>query len=296
VQLRDGARLHGSFVSLMVLSTVIASLGMFLSSAAVVIGAMVLAPLMAPIISLAMALVRGDRSLMKGAAFTIAGGVALSLAVAALIALLIPIERVTSEIAARLEPTLLDLGVAVACGIAGAYAHARESVMKGLPGVAIAVALVPPLCVAGIGLGWLDLRVVQGALLLFLTNLVGISLAAAVTFLVLGYAPIVNARRGLAISLAMLLLVSIPLSLSFQRMHHGWQLEKTLVEEPYMVGEQPYHLDAVRVRAHRDPVVIRADLVGAEPATAEMLQAIREEVEVRLGRPVALELSYRWTL
>jgi uncharacterized hydrophobic protein (TIGR00271 family) len=295
VQLREGARLSGSYISLMVLSTLIASFGMFLSSAAVVIGAMVLAPLMAPIISLAMGLVRSERGLLRGAAFTIAGGVLLSLGVAAVVALLIPIERVTSEIAARLEPSLLDLGVAVACGVAGAYAHARESVMKSLPGVAIAVALVPPLCVAGIGLGWLDLRVVQGAFLLFVTNLVGIALAASLTFLVLGYAPIVRARRGLVISLLMLLLVSIPLSLSFQRMHHGYQLERALVAEPYVVGDERYRLDAVNVRAHRSPLVIRAELVGEQPVTADTLAAVREEVERRLGRPVTLELSFRWT-
>ena len=66
-----------------------------------------------------------------------------------------PVDRITTEMAGRLQPNLLDLGVAIASGIAGAYAYVREDVAKSVSGVAIAVALVPPLCVSGIGIGWI---------------------------------------------------------------------------------------------------------------------------------------------
>ncbi len=144
LQLRENAQAHSSFISLMMLSSLLASLGLFLSSPAVIIGAMVLAPLMSPIVSLAMALLRNDQILLKRSMVTIIIGVTLALSMAALLALLMPITRITPEMAGRLHPNLLDLGVAIVSGMAAAYAHARESVMKSMPGVAIAVALVPP--------------------------------------------------------------------------------------------------------------------------------------------------------
>jgi len=175
MQLRENAQTHSSFISLMMLSSLVASLGLFLSSPAVIIGAMVLAPLMLPIVSLSMALLRNDQTLLKQSLTTIAIGVGLAMGMAAMLALIIPITRVTPEMTARLHPNLLDLGVAIFSGMAGAYAHVRESIMKSMPGVAIAVALVPPLCVAGIGIGWWDWQIISGATLLFLTNLVGIA-------------------------------------------------------------------------------------------------------------------------
>src|SRR5690606_17580618 len=117
-------------------------------------------------------------------------GMLIALVTSALVAILVPLQRVTPEIAARLQPSLFDLGVAIASGIAGGYAYAREKVMKRLPGVAIGVGLVPPLCVAGFGFGWHYLGVGLGASLLFLTNLGGSALAASSTFLVLGFSPI----------------------------------------------------------------------------------------------------------
>src|SRR5690606_13657999 len=167
------------------------------------------------IISLAMGLLRNDQGLLRGSMKSILVGLSIALVTSALVAVLVPLQRITPEIASRLQPSLFDLGVAIASGIAGGYAYAREKVMKSLPGVAIAVALVPPLCVAGIGIGWLDHDMVFGAMLLFLTNLAGIALAAAISFLVLGFAPISRPAQGakrLALSLALSLLLAVPLS------------------------------------------------------------------------------------
>jgi uncharacterized hydrophobic protein (TIGR00271 family) len=198
--LRENATTSPAFLTLMVLSTLLASIGLFANSAPVIIGAMILAPLMAPIISLSMALARQDSNLLTASIKTLLTGLFLSLGFAACASFIMPIETITPEIAARLSPSLLDLAVAVISGIAGAYAHARIEAAKSMAGVAIAVALVPPLAVTGIGLGWLDFHVAWGALLLFLTNLAGIVLAAALTFLALGFAPFTRAKKGLTIA------------------------------------------------------------------------------------------------
>lgn len=294
--LREAATIRTEFVVLTILSAIVASLGLFLDSTAVIIGAMVLAPLMSPIISLAMGLLRGNQVLIKQPLITLGFGTALALVVAAIMAAIVPTERITPEISARVQPTLLDLGVAIASGIAGAYAFARESVAKSLPGVAIAVALVPPLCVAGIGIGWGDVQIITGASLLFITNLIGIALAAALTFLVLGYAPVIKSRRGLTISMGLLLAISIPLSVSFRNMHQTWSIEKGISAEIYTINEYQIKLKEVHVRLYRGKVLLRAEAVGSRPLSIDDLTLLKRKLEARWGRPVVMEIDSRLTL
>ncbi len=291
--LKDNAQIAPHYVALMVLSVVVASFGLFLSSPAVIIGAMVLAPLMAPIISLAMALLRADRQMLERSLKTIAIGVGLALGTAALLALIIPIQKVTPEMAGRMHPNLFDLGVAIASGIAGGYAHARESVMKSLPGVAIAVALVPPLSVAGIGIGWWQWDMFSGAMLLFLTNLVGISLAAAFTFLALGYAPIVRAKRGLLVTGVLLTTVAIPLTIAFVDIKQRWQAERDLVRDEFMVNNKPINFVSPQVNRTGDSLVVRSDLVSEQSIDAQDMQQLRQQLSQQWGRPVTLDLSIR---
>ncbi|SDU01296.1 DUF389 domain-containing protein [Halopseudomonas salegens] len=293
LQLRENAQAHPHYIALMVLSVIVASLGLYLSSAAVIIGAMVLAPLMSPIISLSMALLRGDRALLQRSSLTIALGVGLALLTAALLALIIPINRITPEMSGRLHPNLLDLGVAIASGIAGGYAHARESVIKSLPGVAIAVALVPPLSVAGIGIGWWQWDVFAGAMLLFLTNLVGIALAAALTFLILGFAPLIKAKRGLTISAVLLATVAIPLTFAFVDINQRWQLERDLTDAPLEVHGKLMTMQAPQVSRQGRGVVIQGDLVAEQPILMADLRALRSRLENQWDRPVTLELNTR---
>src|SRR5690606_33888824 len=126
------------------------------------------------------------------------------------------------------SPTLLDMGIAVSSGIAAAYAHSKESIAKSIAGVAIAVALVPPLPVAGIGIGWWDWEVFSGAILLYATNLAGIILFAGLTFLVLGFAPFKRAKMGLVYTFIIVILVAVPLSLSFNRIMQEASITRSL--------------------------------------------------------------------
>lgn len=294
--LKQHARVEVDYVALMILSTLVASLGLFMNSSAVLIGAMLLAPLMAPIISLAMGLLRNDQGLLRGSVKSILIGMLIALVTSALVAILVPLQRVTPEIAARLQPSLFDLGVAIASGIAGGYAYAREKVMKSLPGVAIAVALVPPLCVAGFGIGWHDLGMVLGASLLFLTNLVGIALATAITFLVLGFSPISRPTQGaksLVLSLVLTLLVAVPLSVSFSQMHQAWLLETSLSSEVFAVNGKQLWLSDIQVSQWQDGVQVSGNLSSPVPLDEDDVRALKEELQERLQQPVRLEVGYR---
>lgn len=296
LQVRDSAIAHPHYLALMILSSIVATLGLFLNSTAVIIGAMVLAPLMAPIVAVAMGLLRSDRSLTFQSLKTIGIGVALGLSVSAFLAILVPVKELTPEIAGRLQPTLLDLGVAIACGIAGAYAYARASVMRSLPGVAIAVALVPPLCVAGIGLGWANLSMIWGAGLLLATNLIGIAGAAALTFLVLGYAPVQRARKGLILTMASVVVIAIPLAFAFASIYQNYRIERDISQLEFVYNQQPIQFSNIEVNARRNAIYVRADSIGAQPLDEASMRALKDELEARWNRDVTLEIGFRYRM
>jgi uncharacterized hydrophobic protein (TIGR00271 family) len=168
----------------------IAVFGLVLNSPAVIIGAMLISPLMGPIMASGLALAAGDLYLALKAAANLAVSVALAVAFSASIVYLLPFRSITAEVVARTNPNLLDLGVALFSGLAGSVAVSRSGAGYGvttLPGVAIAVALMPPLCTVGFGLGsGMNTRIMGGAGLLFLTNLVAIITSAFAVFVLLG--------------------------------------------------------------------------------------------------------------
>ncbi len=187
------------FWVLLVLSVTIATLGILADSTAVVIGAMLVAPLMTPIMAVSAGIVNGWVKRVSVAFATVAGGVVVSIAVAWLVASwapqLIPFDS-NSQILSRTSPTLIDMMIAVAAGAAGAYATIDRRVSSSITGVAIAVALVPPLGVVGVALRAAEYGDAGGAFLLFLTNLVGIILMASVVFVIGGLAPVSSFREN----------------------------------------------------------------------------------------------------
>lgn len=215
------------FAVLLVLSVVIATLGILTDSTAVVIGAMLVAPLMTPIMGTANGLVSGRPARAAASAIMVAAGALTAIVLAAALARFLPIVgeiEENTQITARVSPTLLDLLIALAAGAAGAFALSREDVADSLPGVAVAVALVPPLAVVGVCFEAGRMGDAVGALLLFLTNLVAIILAGGVVFLLMGIAPLRRVREQrrrlvtyAATVVAGILILSIPLGLTGRR-------------------------------------------------------------------------------
>lgn len=283
--LRDNAELTSVYVVMMILSTLIASFGLFGNSSPVIIGAMILAPIISPIVSFSMGMVRYDVHMLKTGVITIIIGTLVSLVFAAGVSIIIPLKILTPEINARLSPTLLDMGIAVASGIAAAYAHAKSGIAKSLAGVAIAVALVPPLAVAGIGIGWGDWDVFSGAFLLYMTNLAGIIMFAGITFLLLGFAPFRRAKMGLVYTFIIIAIVMVPLSLSFNRIKEEAsitsQLEGSVIENVV--------LKEVKVRFGKT-LLVSVKVVSGEPINSMEMKRVKAEIEDRVGRPITLEV------
>ena len=238
------------FLFLLICATLIATLGLFANNSAVIIGGMVVAPLMNPIMSMSFAIVTGNWRLYRRSMVTVLLGVGCAILVSYLISAALPINVVGSEIVARTSPNLIDLGIASAAGAAAAWALTRPSMGSSiLAGVAIAVALAPPLCVVGIGMGIgddiaaeidlamvINLDVASGAFLLFLTNLTGIILTACMVFWALSYGSVNKALQSLLIWFLIMALLSIPLTNSLKEVflanRIGLEMKKIIRENP----------------------------------------------------------------
>ncbi len=181
------------FFSLMTFASLIAATGVIGDSTAVVIGAMLIAPLMTPLMATALALVMGWPNRLARSGIIAAGGIVTAIVIGVLLGLMAPmvIDTATNtQIVSRSSPTVLDLFTAVAAGAAGAYALSRPDVSDSLPGVAIAISLVPPLSVVGIAYSQADWAAGNGALLLFTTNMVAILTIGGLMFIVTGVTPL----------------------------------------------------------------------------------------------------------
>jgi uncharacterized hydrophobic protein (TIGR00271 family) len=183
----------GRYVTMSVLSAAIATLGLLLSSPAVVIGAMLISPLMGPIILLGFSFWAIDWSATRRALGSLATGLGVALVVAIILTWVSPLKEPTAEILARTRPNLFDLLVAAFSGLAGGYAVIRQR-GETVIGVAIATALMPPVATIGFGVGTSNWAIALGALLLFATNLIAIALAAALMAALYGFHPKVRPR------------------------------------------------------------------------------------------------------
>lgn len=286
--LRENARTSSSYLVMMMLSTLIAAFGLYGDSSPVIIGAMILAPLMAPLVSFSMGIIRNDFQMMKISFRTIFIGTTLAMFAATFVSLIIPLKVLTGEMNSRLSPNLLDLGIAVASGIAAAFVHAREEIAKSLAGVAIAVALIPPLAVAGIGIGWMDWNVFSGAFLLYLTNLAGIILFGGLTFWLLGFAPFKRARRNLIYTLITVLIICIPLTLAYSTIVREARISRDL---------EGLQLENITIKDVKPRVLSKGQaqislrIVAEKNISDFELRELKSQIEEKLGLEVKLEIT-----
>lgn len=173
----ENVKLRGANTWLLVCSALLASIGLDVNSTAVIIGAMLISPLMSPILGVGLSVATLDRQLLKTSVGSLGIATFVSLLTSVIYFLISPFAEMTSELSARTTPTILDIGVAFFGGVAGVVAGSRKRKTNAIPGVAIATALMPPVCTAGFGLATGDWATFLGALYLFFINAFFISLA-----------------------------------------------------------------------------------------------------------------------
>lgn len=236
--IRKGAELNTAFIFMNVLAATIACYGLFANSPAIIIGAMIVAMLLGPIAGLSLSLVDSDMRLLLRSLLTLILGTIVVMVTAFIIGMLHRDISITNEILARTNPNLIDLMVALAGGAAGAYASVSPRLSAALVGVAIATALVPPLCSASILFAHGKLHPGLGAFFLAFTNMVAIQFASSAVLWLTGFRRLshtsglsvfVFMKRN-AISIVILLLLAFVLTTSLQETI-AHQLFKTATEE-----------------------------------------------------------------
>lgn len=283
---------------LIVLSSIIATLGLLLNSPAVVIGAMLVAPLMSPILGFSLGIVLGEVRLVRTSLESMFKGVMATVIVSILVGLLSPLKEMTQEIMARTQPTLLDLFIALASGMAGAYALSRKEVSAALPGVAIAAALAPPLSVVGLGLANGNMQAASGALLLFVTNLITISLAGVIIFTLLGIHPLnlqpevqKRIRRGITAMIFLVVVITIPLAIIMndiiQKGREDQTIQHVLKESEFLENYSDLEIDRSRAKGQ---LFISATVRSADPLSQEDVNELDLALEGALGQPVTLDV------
>lgn len=297
-RVRRDARPDTDFFVMMGLAATIAAYGLLQGSAAVIIGAMLVAPLFTPILAGSLAIVQGDIRLFRLSLEAALKGITLAIGIAVVLTALSPLRTLTVEITSRTSPNLFDLAVALASGAAGAYAVARKDVATALPGVAIAAALVPPLCVIGVGIAVGDARVTGGSTLLFFTNLIAITLAGSITLLLLGFRPAAGAKRearlrlGIVTFLVLLTAITIPLAIIFVDAVQTYQTEQII--ERVITEQLDPHDDLTLVTFEQiedgPALIIRAEINTTTTLEKTLAQSMSTALRTRLGQPVTLQL------
>ena len=310
-QLSASSSPNFDFFLLVFLSAAIATFGLITDSTAVIIGAMLVAPLMSPILGLSLASVAGKRNMFERAVGALIRGVLLSVALAAVISWLsqlLPFDLLTTlpgEVLARTRPSPIDLGIALAGGAAAAYALAQAQLSAALPGVAIATALMPPLCTVGIGISLKSPEIALGAFLLFITNLVTISFAGIVVFAALGFRPIDvedtirGLPRSLYVSTGLVLLVTVSLvalTLRFVSQAHQEQEQRTYEQlvrntvQEEITALMPGQLVDVEITPVDSALKLQATVRSSQQPPHKSVVALQEAVASKLQRTIELEL------
>jgi uncharacterized hydrophobic protein (TIGR00271 family) len=283
---------------MLLLSVAIATFGILQDSTAVVIGAMLIAPLMTPIIGTAAGAVNGWPKRVTTSLGMIAAGVGASIGLAFVIGAwapqLIPLAS-NSQVTSRVSPNIIDMGIALAAGAAGAFANVNKRVSASIAGVAIAVALVPPLGVVGLTLHAGMFGDALGAFTLFLTNLVSIILAAMIVFALTGFAPVSKMKENaieikrvaITVSIAAIL-IAIPLAITVSSVlttaAHQANAQKAV--ETWLEDSPDLELRLIEVKGSDVSIVVTG------PEQIPLVQDLEDALSESFGKPVTVEVEH----
>ncbi len=288
--LLDESCLSWHYLVLVVGSCIIATLGLLSNSAAVIIGAMLIAPLMLPIRGAAFGILEADRALIRTSVLALLMGSLLAVAISAALGWVSGVAHLGSEVMARTQPTLLDLGIALTAGALAGIAKVKEKIAATVAGAAIAVALMPPICVVGLQLAQGNWNLSLGALLLYLTNLFGITLACMVAFVVFGYSMMHRAHRPLGITLMFTAVLVFPLGASTINLLRQNQLEasvRTALLDRTLTFQRLSLVD-MNTNWLTAPPEISLTVRAAEPVSPKQVALLEEFLVRELRQPYKL--------
>ena len=281
-------------------STIIACFGMLLGSTAVVIGAMIIAPIFMPILGLSVGiLTTRDRTLQRSI-IVLAGSVSLVLLLTFVLTIFTPIRETNPEILSRTNPTILDLFIALSSAVLGVLSYFYEKIGKSIAGVAISISLLPPLVASGIGLAFRDAEIFTKALILFGANTSAIIFAGIVTLYILKVRPHreeeqARFRIGVLLSSISILAISIPLTVYFTA-----SIQET-TERRLIIDTLNSQITSIHPEAEfeditvtfNDPIEVSGTLLLPEQValTLDQESAINQSLVEQVGRSLELKFN-----
>ncbi|MEO8893248.1 MAG: DUF389 domain-containing protein [Coleofasciculaceae cyanobacterium] len=290
IDLLEESTLDSSYIVLIVGSCMIATFGLLTNSAAVIIGAMIIAPLMLPIRALAFGALKGNIVLFRKGLIAVIVGTFMAVLLAWFLGSLVRLPELGSEVVSRSKPTLLDLGIAVTAGGISGFAKVQPKISGTLAGTAIAVALMPPICVVGLGLSQANWWLSVGAALLYLTNLLGITLACMLTFLIAGFIPLYSARKAISWTLALTAILVIPLGVGFAELVRQSRLEFSLKRALLNRTVTFQRMELVKTDTNwlKEPPEVRLTVRSRDALTPKQAQLLESFIQKEMGQKFSL--------
>lgn len=304
--IRTAASPGFDYFFLVVLSSSIATLGLINDSPAVIIGAMLVAPLMSPILGVGLGSITADTKLARDSLSALMRGALVSIILSALLTLgnvylpIVPsLIEIPNEVLARTEPTLNDLIIALAGGLAAAYSISQPHLSAALPGVAIATALMPPLSTIGIGIALGRWDIAGGAALLFLTNAVTIAFAATLIFFLEGFGPRRKQDEGklpktLLVAAILTASLLVPLTIVGTRFVSQAQEERLIsnIIETEIAEFSNAELVEMTVNRTDQELELEITIRSNSPPSYEQVVTLQEALVAHLDKSVALVVNH----
>ena len=302
--LHESSKLDFAYIILVVLAAFIATLGLITNSAAVIIGAMIISPIMAPIMLSGASMAIKDKTKAKTALKSVFIGIVIAVACGAFTVYVSPIKENTAEILARTTPNILDLFIAFFCGVAGALSVVSEKISKGVVGVAISVALMPPLCVGAFGLATAQASIALGGFWMFFLNMAAIFAATFAVLSLFGYSAYFEAKRqkhfGVrwVVSFGFLALISIPLVLSLKdavELKNERDMIKMELEKSFNI-ESISILQNQTIEKTEEGYKVGAFLDTVKSFSRAYLKSVEKNISTKLGAHIELFAVQRGAL
>lgn len=284
------------------MAVIIATFGMILDSPSIVIGAMLVAPLMSPILLTSISIITGRVRMLNRSLDASIKGILLSIMIATFISLFVPIYELPNEVLLRAHPGILDMFVALAAGAVGMFVMIKKDTVT-LPGVAISVSLMPPLSAIGIGLATRNYAIASGATLLFITNLIAIIASGALVLFLFGFRPYAKTKEGIVkqgayVSIILLIVLGFILTSSFINISRSEKLRSDVKDEltrqikALGIGS----LDSFTVENKEDQLNIKTVILSNRNPTPEDMKTLTNALAFRTEKSVKINATIIPTL
>lgn len=295
-QIKENAKADLDFYTMTIFAGIIITLGIIIDSTAVVIGGMLIAPLVWPILALALGITMGRSHLLQSSVFTLLKSFVVILLVSLLIGLIVPelvIEN--NEYLSRTSPTLFEMLIGLAAGFIGAFIIAYPKMGSAIAGVVVAAAMVPPIATMGLSLAKGDFSAVGGSGLLFMSNLIAITFASAVLFMISNFrsrSEIAKEKRKSGFRWTMLLLVVIIIPLVMITKQTAEEVKQVkIVKDVISSAMENVALSEVKMVEKDGILSVTLALRSAEKVTTGQIEAVQSVLSKRLKQPVLLKAS-----